>query len=943
MALINTSLANLVQGVSQQPDTLRFDGQCEEQINALSSVTDGLKKRPNSRYIKNLVNSAIAEGAFVHFIDRDKQEKYVLIINNNTIQVFNLFTGANTVTINNATTGFTGNNQYLVSSNPRDELKALTVGDTTFLLNTAKNVNRAATKSNAITHSSTTNKALVFVKKGDYSTEYNIKIKARYYTSGTLTSGAVLSGGTIETDTGENNTGQIVYDLDSGSPVDGDRFVDNGSQQLSSSTYEFNASFKTPKQAAGVTSQAISASYIAKSLRDAINSALQGKFVVNSFADSWLALNPTRLTVGEVDIVDKARAPTGSETNADLTNKEKRGNVLGDYARGGDFISKSVDTSDNLSSIGEIGTTSFQQYVFEISSSDNVEFEISAFDSKSGSALGVAYKEVDSISDLPKIAPNNFKVKVRGSAEDNEDDFYVKFETDSGGSDIGNGGWVEDVGFDEFTTLDEAALPMKLVNTAENTFDLGVSPWKTKQVGDADTNPFPSFFDLDTSDTDDPKKKGTRKISNLFFFKNRLGFLSEGSVIMSETGQYYNFFRTTVRTLLDADPIDINVASKRVTKLSSAVGFQENLILFGEKGQFVLRGNDLLTPKTVSVTPITNYDNDTGTTPLELGSYIYFPFNRGSFSGLREFTINANTDNYDSVEVTSHVPRYIPSDIIDIAGSTSENMICLVSASNTREMFVYKYYWEGNQKILSSWSKFTFPFNIRGMEFVDSDLYVVAVKSSKTELLKIPMEEKLVDDNTTFNTYLDMRTNNTYTTGNDGTITLPFTPEAGDVIQVYTREHGSTKAGALLPSTVNGVVVSVGSDNVNIPVWVGIKYAMSYTFSEQLFKQRSNNSRSPSGISRHFLKGGSVFFDDTSSFKVEVTPKARQTYTNTFTSNIVGSTTIGTLPIESGSFSFPIMSAVKDTEIKLINDSALPSNFQSAEFESFIHSRSRRV
>ena len=157
MALINTSLANLVQGVSQQPDTLRFDGQCEEQINALSSVTDGLKKRPNSRYIKNLVNSAIAEGAFVHFIDRDKQEKYVLIINNNTIQVFNLFTGPNTVTINNATTGFTGNNQYLVSSNPRDELKALTVGDTTFLLNTAKNVNRAATKSNAITHSSTTN------------------------------------------------------------------------------------------------------------------------------------------------------------------------------------------------------------------------------------------------------------------------------------------------------------------------------------------------------------------------------------------------------------------------------------------------------------------------------------------------------------------------------------------------------------------------------------------------------------------------------------------------------------------------------------------------------------------------------------------------------------------------------------------------------------------
>lgn len=930
MALINTSLANLVQGVSQQPDTLRFDGQCEEQINALSSVTDGLKKRPNSRYIKNLVNSAIAEGAFVHFIDRDKQEKYVLIINNNTIQVFNLFTGANTVTINNSTTGFTGNNQYLVSSNPRDELKALTVGDTTFLLNTAKNVNRAATKSNAITHSSTTNKALVFVKKGDYSTEYSLKIKTKFYASGSTNTANTNLTGVINTTQGDNNTGHIEYTMASGSaaPNNGDYFT---SGTLSTDTYEFNASFRTNAQSSGTSSEAISAGVIAKNLRDAINEALFSQFTVNGFSGVFININPTPLTVGEVKEIGQANTTAIGDNAPGVIHDG--GN---DKSRGGTFLGKQ---DNDLNVVPDVGTDKriYQQYVFEITSSADVEFEISAFDSKSGTALGVVYKEVDSISDLPAIAPNNFKVKVRGSAEDNEDDYYVKFQTDSGGDDIGNGGWVEDVGFDEFTTLDETSLPMKLVNTAENTFDLGVSPWKTKQVGDADTNPFPSFFSLTTGNS------GDRKISNLFFFKNRLGFLSEGSVIMSETGQYYNFFRTTVRTLLDADPIDINVASKRVTKLSSAVGFQENLILFGEKGQFVLRGNDLLTPKTVSVTPITNYDNDTSTTPLELGSYIYFPFNRGSFSGLREFTINANTDNYDSVEVTSHVPRYIPSDIIDIAGSTSENMICLVSASNTREMFVYKYYWEGNQKILSSWSKFTFPFEVRGMEFVDSDLYVVAVKSSKTELLKIPMEEKLVDDNTTFNTYLDMRTNNTFTTGNDGTLVLPFTPEAGDVIQVYTREHGSTKAGALLPSTVDGNVVSVGSDNVNIPVWVGIKYTMSYTFSEQLFKQRANRNTSPSGYQRHFLKGGTIFFDDTSSFKVEVTPKARQTYTNTFTSNIVGSTTIGTLPIESGSFSFPIMSAVKDTEIKLINDSALPSNFQSAEFESFIHSRSRRV
>ena len=903
MPLINTSLPNLVQGVSQQPATLRFDGQCEEQINALSSVTDGLKKRPNTRYLTNLINSEIADGAFIHFINRDENEKYVLVIHSNVAEIFNII-DYDSVTLTGTATFAVNDYLYVPpGTKPKDILKALTVGDTTFILNTSKSINRATTKSDAITTSSTTNKALVFIKKGDYSTEYNIRIKTKYYTSGTLNNGTTFTTGT--------NNNELSYFLNGSLPT-GTPYVTSGT--LSTTLHEFNASFKTLDQSGGSTNLTVGAGIIAKDLRDTIYRALRNFATVASGSQSgsypdfngYDGFNTTKLTVGDVTEVS-------SDTNQGTYN--------------------SIPHNSNHSEIVESSKVNHQQYVFEISSSDDVEFEISAFDSKSGSALGVIYKEVDSISDLPTIAPNDFKVKVRGSAEDNEDDFYVKFETDSGGSDISNGGWVEDVGFDEFTTLNNTTLPYKLVNTAENTFNLSAATWNTKQVGDSDSNPFPSFFN-GTATT------GDRKISNMFFFKNRLGFLSEGSIIMSEAGEYFNFFRTTVRSLLDSDPIDINVASKRVTKLSSAVGFQENLILFGERGQFVLRGGDLLTPKTVSVTPITNYDSDTSTTPLELGSYLYFPFTRGNFTGLREFTVNASTDNYDSAEVTSHVPQYIPANILDIAGSTAENVICLVSSSDTKDMYIYKYYWEGNQKVLSSWSKFTFPFNIRGIEFVDSDLYIVAAKNGKTELVKLPMEEKLTDANTSFNTYLDMRTEGTI---GGGSIALPFVPESGDEIQLYTREHGSTKAGAIIPCTVNGTSVTVSSDYNGTPVWLGIKYQMSYTFSEQLFKQRANRNTSPSGYQRHFLKGGTIFFDDTASFKVEVTPKARQTYTNTFTSNIVGSTTIGTLPIESGSFSFPIMSAARDTQIKIINDSALPGNFQSAEFESFIHARSRRV
>lgn len=853
MALINTSLPNLVQGVSQQPDTLRFDGQCDEQINALSSVADGLKKRPNARFIKNLVTTALADGAFVHFINRDKDEKYVLIIENtaNTspqktnIKIYNLLTSNNNPVFSNP---ISGSSAYLFVPNgtkPRDVLKALTVNDNTFILNTTKKVGRTNSKSNAFSHQNN-NKALVFVKQGDFHTDYSIEIE---YAN-------------------PNNSNNIK------------------TVKAVFTSANAEATGKGPNARGGLI-----AHNIKENLKTAINHT-------SPAPGTGTALDG--FTISDIELYGVAAGNAGDR---------------------------------------------YGYPAFSISRTDGIEFKIKASDSKGGTALGVAYKEVDSLSDLPKSAPNGFKIKVRGSAEDNEDDYYVKFETNDGNTsaEFSDGGYVEDVGFDEFTSLDSATLPFKIVNTDTDEFSFASCTWATKEVGDDDTNPFPSFFNLDANSNPD------RSISNIFFYKNRLGFLSEGSVILSEAGEYFNFFRTTVRTLLDSDPIDVNVASTKVTKLKSAVGFQENLILFGERGQFVLRGGELLTPKTVSITPITNFETDTSTTPLELGSYIYFPFTRGSFSGMREFTVNANVDTYDSVEITSHVPQYIPANIIDVAGSTSENAICVLSSTDTSSIYIYKYYWDGNQKVLASWSKFTFAFTILGFEFIESDLFIVVTKNGATQLLKMPMEEKLVDTGASFNTYLDMRVEGVVNSSGvvvvDSIANLPYTPENTDTVQVYTREDSSTgtKAGALLPCTVNNNVVTVDSSHNATPVWVGIKYTMSYTFSEQLFRQRANRKTSPSGYQRHFLKGGTLFFDDTASFKVEVQPKARQVYNNVFSSNIVGSTVVGTLPIESGSFSFPIMSAAKDTTIKIVNDSALPGNFQSAEFESFIHTRSRRV
>ena len=97
MPLLVTSVPNLAQGVSQQPDNLRYPGQCDEQINAWSTVVEGLVKRPNTRWVNEFNDSVVSDSdkLFTHFVKRDEQNKYCVQVSLGGVGVIDLDTGSN--------------------------------------------------------------------------------------------------------------------------------------------------------------------------------------------------------------------------------------------------------------------------------------------------------------------------------------------------------------------------------------------------------------------------------------------------------------------------------------------------------------------------------------------------------------------------------------------------------------------------------------------------------------------------------------------------------------------------------------------------------------------------------------------------------------------------------------------------------------------------------
>ena len=968
MPLINTAVPNLIQGVSQQSDATRFAGQCEEQENALSSVADGLKKRPNTRHVGKLLSSAIDSNSFVHFINRSGTEKYVIIHDGTYLCAYSLIDGSEqSITFGGTEYKSTNSNgkypisgTYLSSDTARASLKALTIADSTFLLNTEVAIGLGTDNSPSVAK-----KALLFIKQGDYKKKYGFKVRATLAsnsgTLATLTFSSSLSNtrymqerayiNNITVPSGGSGSGFAVNDIIN-IPLPSTSIVDTYNDDDDDFTYNTTLTIYT-QPTMRVTQIGTNGVITGASVENA------GSFIYRDGTHQGFGLGSGPFNEGNNGnpaAGSKAlNIPTTNSTPVTTSGTSNRVNLQKVFQSGdssGNNASQNTSSSTILTGVTALNTTSGSHagttsnlgsyfetenhvvsnlLILSVKQSNGIDlvedFTISPIDDLSGGGMGVVYKEVNSITDLPLVAKNGFEVKVAGDAELNQDDYYVRFET-TGGEDVGQGSWIECVAPELRLGYDTNTLPMELISDGIG-FTLRTMKFADRVAGNEDSNPLASFV--------------AQTIENLFFFKNRLGFLSGENVIMSEsglgvldtTGQLnFNFGRTTVTTLLDSDPIDVSVASSRVTNLKSAKGFQENLVLFSENGQFVLKGGDVLTPKTVSITPVTNFNFEDQVDPLPLGSYIYFPFTRGNFTGLREFTVNATTDVYDSTEVTEHVPAYIPKNIIDMAGTTSEDMIALLSGDEKSSLYIYNYFWSNNQKVLSAWSKFTFTGEIRGIEFVESTLHVVITNGTETNLVEMPLESGLKDA-AGFVTHLDMRVASTVTNG-ASTITLPYTP-ADNSVEVYTTD------GLKLTCTNSGAAVTLAQAvSTDTPVFVGIPYTMKYTFSEQLFKAKAGQGSSPSNAAKLLVRNGSIYFDNTAFFRVKVTPKHRDTSENVFTPDIVGSSTLGSLDLDSGFYRFPVFTKAQDTTITIENESALPSNFQSAEFESFLHSRSNR-
>lgn len=634
--------------------------------------------------------------------------------------------------------------------------------------------------------------------------------------------------------------------------------------------------------------------------------------------------------------------------NVEVTHETPSGSNATDHPPLIDTAVIAQELADKLSASFSFSTFSISRVrdVIMISRSTDTAFSVGAGDGAGNTNVSVFYKTTQRFSELPDVAFDGFFLEIAGDNNNGFGNYYVRFASDAGG-DMGSGVWRESLKGGEKFRFDASTLPHALRREADGTFTFAPIEWKEREVGDLESIPEPSFIN--------------RPINDVYFYRNRLGFIADENVIMSRNAEFFDLWRQTATTLTDGDPIDVAVTHTRVSILNHAVPFNESLLLFSDQTQFVLDSGDILTPTTVSIQQATEYESNSTTRPVGVGPFIYFPVDRGSYTGIREFYVDGQSASKSANDVTSHCPRYIPSGVFKMAATTSEDLMVVLSRKERNKLWPYRYYTNNQEKLQSSWSVWEFSDNahILNAEFIESQLILVMAYSGEgggVYLETIDLESGATDENAPFLARMDrkvyedeleMEFDGTYTT-----VTLPYA-ETGDLWFV-TRPPPDGHPGTGYPGgvvlnydRVSPSKVRIPGDWTSVTIVAGRRIRSEYEFSTLTLRtgDADGGGQSSIGEGRLQILFLAIEYSRTGYFEVHVKGAGRPTTVRQFSGNLLGSeqTVVGEQGLQTGRFKVPIFSRNTQVSIKIVTDSFVPAYFMSAEWEGRYTARARRM
>jgi len=817
MASIRQTIPHYTGGISQQPDEKKLQGQVVEAKNVLPDVTQGLLKRPGGRLITSLsdngtaaLNAVTTTSKWFHYY-RDENEQYIGQVDLGTgdINMWSCIDGSA------KTVNYDGNEakvkEYLrtqLDSNGNETLsggtitdtdvQTLTLNDYTYFVNRNKNAAMATTVETVRPH-----EAFVELKQIKYSSQYGLEIYNSTATSdlSTITTATRLN---VTYDQNDSGSSQAVKTNGTCDSVGTQTFGPSETNETGKTNLAFRITTNgQPTTEGNSTSPIYKCRYMVKC------DLLYG-------GEGWAATNPCEVVMTTpihdskytVTVAESSESkvsanlclcrptPTPFDGDTVVTAESIIGNIRTEIL---DPANSAVDSGSTGFTVEQIGTG---LYIKRTDGAFNVS-------TPSGELLNVLSDSVQDVAALPKQCKHGYIVKVRNSVAD-EDDYYVKFFGKNNKD--GPGTWEECRAPGRTYELNPDTMPVQMVREANGTFTVKQVAWADVLVGDSVTASEPSFIG--------------KKINRMLFFRNRMVLLSDENIIMSQPGDFFNFWPKSAITFTMQDVIDISCSSDKPAIVYDGVQVNAGLVLFTKTQQFMLTtDSDILSPTTAKINALSNYNFNYKTNPINLGTTIGFLDNAGKYSRFWEVSKVLREGEPDVVDQTKVVSKLFDNEL-ELVSNSRENSVVFFSKKNSSTLYGFRYFTTNQRRMQQAWFKWELSGDIQHHAVLDDALFVVVKNGTKFAIQKFAIKiddsgHTITDDKgTTADTtddlihriHLDNSTaiasgNLTLVTDTNGDHTTTFTLPAG----FNAHQTGTyTRSGTTITVSITGHGYAVG-------------------------------------------------------------------------------------------------------------------------------------
>lgn len=227
----------------------------------------------------------------------------------------------------------------------------------------------------------------------------------------------------------------------------------------------------------------------------------------------------------------------------------------------------------------------------------------------------------------------------------------------------------------------------------------------------------PTIMESRSGDTEDgsnlPPFLG-RQISMLAVFQDRLLVGAGNTLTCSVTGDYLNFFQASALGVAASDPIYFEGLSDDNDTLRYSTNFDRNLLIFGERKQYVISGRSAMDARNPLVTTASSYEETTQCKPVMNGNFAFFSKPGRGASSLHQFQLGSVSDTIQSYEVSEMLDTYIKGTILEMAAVTAPNFVFMRSTGLPHGLYVYTYLdtQAGEQRVFSSMSQWQWDMGI---------------------------------------------------------------------------------------------------------------------------------------------------------------------------------------------------------------------------------------